>query len=457
MRKIILILTVFLIVITTYMKAQTYSPVYTPKGTEVSAWITSELSENDRVYWDSYFSSHYPNATQLYTYGNYSSTGRFNCHGYAWYMSENDNELANPRWIGLGYNEPSNPEYNYWQDGSYIEVNSSNIFPSKVNWSNGDHSAITTNVEGELISKWRFYPFMQHQWNDSPYGSSGLKYYIRPVISGTTSLCYTGSSFSISNIPSNATISWSTSSNIKRISSQGANPCNFRASSSFVSGDGSINATVIVNGNSLNISKDVYVGTPKPSIILCTSPTSSSHLAYGFTGTTYWLHPYETNLSDNNSDYKWLFYSSDPFSLPVQAIGKSIPFRRTTAGDYKVSLKYNGKCGWCSKSFETIRIIGNPIYNILLTPNPAKGTTIVSLEEDVSSNLMMNSLSMDKNLMTKKPTEIEIQLWNIYGKLKTYKAKSEKYQISLAGLSSGIYYVIVIKDKNIYRKQLIIE
>lgn len=285
-------------------------------------------------------------------------------------------------------------------------------------------------------------------------------------ISGSPTLCYSGSTYSISNLPSGVSIDWSTSRNIARVSSQGANPCTFRASSSSVSGNGSITANISINGNRITVSKDVHVGTPTPSILLCTSPTASSHLQYGYTGVTYWLQAYGTNLSNNDSDYKWLFYSSDPFSLPVQAIGKSVSFRRTTAGDYKVSLTYNGECGWCLESFETIRIIGSPVYKIVLTPNPAEETTTVSLIGEVSSDVMMTRLSLDngaqpsettQKLTTKETAEIEIQLWNSYGRLKTFKTKSSEYQVPLLGLPSGIYYVIVIKGKNVYKEQLIIK
>lgn len=113
-------------------QAQTYSPVTTPRGSIVAAWITDEMSIFDRIYYDSYFQSVYPNAEQIITYGNYSSTNRFNCHGYAWYMSENEDTLSDPRWIGLFGDNPPDPEYTYWQDGSYMEILSSNTYLEKL-------------------------------------------------------------------------------------------------------------------------------------------------------------------------------------------------------------------------------------------------------------------------------------------------------------------------------------
>ncbi|MGQ7868303.1 hypothetical protein [Sunxiuqinia sp. sy24] len=178
--------------------------VCTPKGTTVIAYITSENSNYWRDYYDTYYASAYPNAVQIETYDGYSSTRKFNCHGYAWHISEGGSD----RWIGYGYPYDNNPEYTYWQDGSYVEVAQS-VYPGKVNWLSGDHSAITTENPGVLISKWNEYPLMRHAWDDSPYGTSNLKYYkLNFSISGPSLVCSSGASFSLSNLPAVNSIAW---------------------------------------------------------------------------------------------------------------------------------------------------------------------------------------------------------------------------------------------------------
>lgn len=74
--------------------SQTQSNLATPKGNPVVAYITPELSNSERAYWDSYYAS--PSRTQIPTSGGYSSSGTFNCHGYAWSISEG----GSTRWIG---------------------------------------------------------------------------------------------------------------------------------------------------------------------------------------------------------------------------------------------------------------------------------------------------------------------------------------------------------------------
>lgn len=102
-----------------------------------------------------------------------------------------------------------------------------------------------------------------------------------------------------------------------------------------------------------------FVETGDPVILLCPAyqyPICTSHLAYGFVDEDYYLHAFGDNLSSNDADYKWKFYSSDPYELPVSAIGKQVHFRKSTPGNYLVSLQYNGEDGWSDEIFKTIII-----------------------------------------------------------------------------------------------------
>ena len=152
--------------------------VYTPLGNPVEAWITEEDSPASRAYYDNEYRSVYDSTAvaEFYTtYDGFSSTRRFNCHGFAWYMASAEGSYLNdPRWIGL-YN--AGDEEIYMTDGSYKEVDSE-TYPGKVSWANGDHSAITTFRPGFYISKWGYGPLVEHYWDYSPYGNNPeLKFY----------------------------------------------------------------------------------------------------------------------------------------------------------------------------------------------------------------------------------------------------------------------------------------
>lgn len=162
------------LLLSVYVFADYRADVQTPNGSNVVAYVTTESTAATRVYFDSHFANAYPNAQQIDTYAGYSSSRTFNCHGYAWYMSEFQVPLSHPRWIG--YSAGNIDEHVYWSDGSYVEVPQP-VYPGKVSWASGDHSAVTTKTNGLYISKWNEYPLMRHQQGDSPYGSTNLKYY----------------------------------------------------------------------------------------------------------------------------------------------------------------------------------------------------------------------------------------------------------------------------------------
>jgi hypothetical protein len=147
--------------------------IYTPLGSPVSTWVTCEEDISWREFLDDYYSSTYPNAEMIIVYDGVSSTRTFNCHGYAWLRVEQGID----RWLGY-YSGNTDPDI-YMTDGSYTQV-PSETFPGKVFWpKSDDHSAITTEQPGWFISKWGLCPLFKHHWDDQPYGTAGLKYYVR--------------------------------------------------------------------------------------------------------------------------------------------------------------------------------------------------------------------------------------------------------------------------------------
>jgi hypothetical protein len=141
--------------------------VYTPLGSVVISHIYDcEYDEGVRAKRDNDDAATYPNAIQIKTYDGYSSTLKFNCHGYAWLRVEQGID----RWVSLFYyNYPDTIDIPYYVDGSYTQV-SSETFPAKVYWDHPEnHSAITTEQPSWFISKWDWGPLCYHRWDDCPY------------------------------------------------------------------------------------------------------------------------------------------------------------------------------------------------------------------------------------------------------------------------------------------------
>ena len=112
-------------------------------------------------------------------------------------------------------------------------------------------------------------------------------------ISGPSTLCASGGTYSISNVPTGATISWSCSNNISRQSNQGSNPCTFVANTN---GTGTISATITYQGNTLTVHK---VGI---SVGLRATMSGPTQVSAGSSGT------WTANASCGNTPYQYAWY-----------------------------------------------------------------------------------------------------------------------------------------------------
>jgi hypothetical protein len=174
----------FLFIFSTNLYSQTQANVKTPNYSTVTAYIMPEWTDNERNDIDAAVQLQYPNVQLQPTYPTEdnpytSSTHRFNCHGFAWYMASAEGSgLSDPRWIGKDLiNED---EHIYWTDGSYNEI-PSETYSCKISYDPAvsDHSAIPSGLPGKVLSKWAEGPLVLHDWDDCPYvsGSPDLIYY----------------------------------------------------------------------------------------------------------------------------------------------------------------------------------------------------------------------------------------------------------------------------------------
>ncbi len=175
-------------------------PVYAGKLTSADMSSDEKRSiRNDVI-------TNYPGATVVD-----DATYQYNCHAYAWHMSQGN--INDKVWIGFpatGKNPKSCPDP-YWGTGSYYEVNESEA--SIVTYGTYGlitHSAIRLS-SNEYLSKWGAWPLVRHSPTNVPSGyGRTYKYYKRysPSIDGPT-LFNTSATYSVSNLPSGYSVSWS--------------------------------------------------------------------------------------------------------------------------------------------------------------------------------------------------------------------------------------------------------
>jgi len=151
-----------------FSQTGTEAIIYTPACNEVgnSKYFT-EYDERTIDSINDYFMNAYPNAEFI---GNSSAT--YNCHGYAWYVTEGGEDV----WIGA---DRGSPEELFMTDGSYLRIPSESEgewagqkVSYRFNTGPTGHSAVTSSTSGWLISKWAYGPLMKHTPNDCPYASS---------------------------------------------------------------------------------------------------------------------------------------------------------------------------------------------------------------------------------------------------------------------------------------------
>ena len=261
-----------------------FAQVYTPFGTSVEYNSFSAgnvaLFENEAA---TYLNNRGWTSSVTKT-GN--ATSAYNCHSYAWYMSESG---VNQYWINAfssgdlavfnQYSSTSTPPApnninKYWNDGSYIEVSESQAtkvwFGSCWTWDNTlgkwkndcDHSALRLS-SGLYESKWGQWPRYRHPANKCPYAISNRKYYKKqtPSITGTSSICFHSAvTYTVANAPAGFT--WSCSSNLTPGTASG-NSRTFTGNTA----SGSYGWVAIKMGQTEISRREVWVGAPEVTYV----------------------------------------------------------------------------------------------------------------------------------------------------------------------------------------------
>ncbi len=416
-----------------YLIAQEQANVSTPKGSNVVAYKPEEMSSSDRAYWDNYYANAYPNASQINTYGPYSSSMRFNCHGYAWYMVESGSGLNTPRWIGY---YSTTAEDIYMSDGSYVQVKNE-MYPGKVSWGSGDHSAITTSQSGVFKSKWNKYPLFEHDWDDTPYGTNNLKYYVSTNINGSSSVLCNNSTrtFTTTNIPG-ASYSWSVGNGLT-LNSNGNYSTSVTANS-YYSGSSWIIDTITSplsgNNNDVKISKKKTFWVGKPQVY-----TLGNNLVdLNGTPKTYFCYDQANeceavNIGGDAHITAWEWRVTGGTVYPYGAQNRYATIYPNSYSTFMVEIRAHNACGWTDWARMWTEVEDCYGYNMVFSPNPTTGETTLSIESD----------SKKKSVDETAEWEFEVYNPNQTIKEKRTNLKGSSTTIQTQSWKEGVYVVRV--------------
>jgi hypothetical protein len=305
--------------------SSTPTTVMTPMSTTVNAWIKCEMDSDVRASWDNEYLITRPNSEQIKLDGaTYSSTGKFNCHGYAFVKSISGTNV----WIGLGRNDDEYEYSKYLTDGTYIEVTQPQ-YPGIISWGQS-HSAVATDQSGVIIEKVGGGPLLKHSLSNSIYGTQGLRYYIKSngnssnyVFSLTASSTFvcpgTTVTYTLNPVPANTVqITWENSSHLTLVSSSNAS-ATFTANSV---GNGWVRMKASISNSVYNNTMTLQYKTVQISSCPSVSITGPSLLCAGSSGTF--------TVSNAPSGYTW---TNNYYLSPGTGSGNNKTFTASNSND----------------------------------------------------------------------------------------------------------------------------
>ncbi|GAB1415028.1 hypothetical protein MASR2M117_04340 [Paludibacter sp.] len=284
-------------------------------------------------------------------------------------------------------------------------------------------------------------------------------------LNGTNIICSSNSSYSIS-IPSSASVVWSKSSNLTQVGGNTGTSYTVYATNSTMGGIGFITATIYNSQNQVfkTRTKDAWVGMPKqptninfyPStpclnqdvialVIADNPPISGVH--YEWSGGS---HNY-IEFSPNGSEVHFT-------TLPSHAYTTNVTVRAVNDCGYFLDYTKLLTVKKCGGGIPPAPVSAS--INMQISPNPVTDFVTISVTENLNYQKESNFNLEDTEMILPVDFsgEFEIQLWSEYrGLIKTLKSNQPKLQISLHGLANGKYYLHLIIDGKVIKKQIILK
>lgn len=250
------------------------------------------------------------------------------------------------------------------------------------------------------------------------------------AISGKDIICSADGSnnFSISNLPSIASVRWSTVGSLSIVGANNSNSCNIKSGNG---NGGTVKADVTVRNTTISLSKNIEISSDpsNPNLQASLSYTIESNgniRLQAHTPQIYGIRGYMWNaqgISGGSSNYNaQTGPNGDYWSIPK--------------GNYNVEVRVITQCGHfiASKSIYTASSYSSSIY-----PNPVRQTLYINIEENGTTTYAINNAIEYYN----------VKLYNIEGVLvKNFKINNRDISIEVSGLMDGNYFLHIFKDND---------
>jgi hypothetical protein len=330
-----------------------------------------------------------------------------------------------------------------WNLGSANNGWNYNGLPADANFSTTTNSISLTPTCGSSLSNVSVTVRVNNQ-NYKTYSANVSISLPSLSINGSTNFCSGTSTYSINNLPCNASVTWGTSPN--GIVSLSCTTCTSTTLSKIADGQTTLTATITACGIPTERNITIDVGSPQaPELIeiygngatdpmyLCPGGYRAEAFGSSSTNLQYeWLLPDEwtSSVSGNNNPF---IVGSSGFDIPIEVntIYSTPAFMR---------VRTINACGYSSPVFLFVGTdcYGFGSYSYTVFPNPAK------------DNIKIDSRSKNKKIR-------EVRLIDKLGNVK----RAEKYSgelnivnLNISGLPPDVYYLKIYDGKQWETKQL---
>jgi hypothetical protein len=282
-------------------------------------------------------------------------------------------------------------------------------------------------------------------------------------ISGSTTVCNTNTTFTLSNVPAGSTVSWTRSSNLAYVSGQGTGTYRVKATSSTTSGPGWVQAVVSGPcGDLPPLRRSVSVGPPARPYIRSGSSTqtggsASYTLSLGEVTTS--LQLFFEDPPGTASATGWeVVKTGSPQNFDLSQSGNTVLVTPLQVGTGQFTVRSYNACGesTLARVYLTIERLGGgiidpPGWPIELSPNPARGEVLVTLGGEELRSASANGTQLaagDAPVVVTSATGQPV----FRGTL-----RNGALRLNVSGWQRGVYQVVVVHQGQRHAASLVVE
>jgi hypothetical protein len=265
-------------------------------------------------------------------------------------------------------------------------------------------------------------------------------------IYGPSLLC-ASENYSVSNLPTGSTITWSCSSNMT-ISDIHSNPCTV---SKYSNGPGTLEASISSSCINYSLSMPIHTGPYSSSNYPINGPSS----VQCSTNVYYSIPPLAGVTSIN-----WVYPSSWTYISGQNSQNLTLRTGQSGSGG-SVMVGVDNTCGHSgSYSSKYTNVYGTCTYNLIVTPNPASDEIKIEIPEEqlITESIDDQTGDITQNYSTtEEPHSYRVTIIDDYGKSYVNVEKySKTFTLPVQHLKNGNYFITIIEGSHIYSSALII-